>query len=588
MQSQFPQEMLDRIERAGVIAVLVIDDAAHALPVAKALLEGGVDAIELTLRTPAAIESLKTVRRQVPQMLTGIGTAITTEQVERIVDAGAAFGVAPGLNRSVVQKAQALSLPFAPGIMTPSEIEAAVELGCRELKFFPAEPSGGIKLLTSMRAPYAHLGLRFVPLGGVNAANLADYIADPRDPGGRRLVDRNAQADSSRGLGHHQEQRGRSAANRRSRSGGRQVKDMSRFTTFGEIMARCATPGFLRFAQALPGQLDITFAGAEANVAASLAMLGVDVAFVTALPNNALADACLNSLNRVGVDTSQILRSDAGRLGLYFLETGANQRPSRITYDRDYSTISLTSADAYDWDAAFDGGKWFHVTGITPAISQVAAEATIRAVCLAREKQLTVSCDLNFRSKLWRWDSSVSQRELAGHVMREILPHVDVLIANEADCADVLDIRAGHSDLHAGHVDVEAYPDVARQLVEQFANIRLVATTLRESISASHNNWGAMLFDAETNAAHFAPRRDGEYRPYEIRNIVDRVGGGDAFAAGLMFALDSDDYASPHSALEFAVAASCLAHSITGDFNFSAREEIDALVAGSESGRVVR
>lgn len=178
MQSQFPQEMLERIERVGVIAVLVVDNAAHAVPVAEALLAGGIDAIELTLRTPAAIDALRHICDSVPQMLAGIGTVITTEQVDQIVDAGAAFGVAPGLNRRVVERAQALGLPFAPGIMTPSELEAAVELGCRELKFFPAEPSGGMKLLTSMQAPYAHLGLRFIPLGGINAQNLSGYIAD--------------------------------------------------------------------------------------------------------------------------------------------------------------------------------------------------------------------------------------------------------------------------------------------------------------------------------------------------------------------------------------------------------------------------
>lgn len=179
MQSQFPQDMLNRIERAGVIAVLVADDAAHAVPVAEALLAGGIDAIELTLRTPVAIDALRRIRKTVPQMLAGAGTVITTEHVDQIVDAGAAFGVAPGLNRRVVERAQALGLPFAPGIMTPSELEAAVEEGCRELKFFPAEPSGGMKLLTSIQAPYAHLGLRFIPLGGINARNLADYIADP-------------------------------------------------------------------------------------------------------------------------------------------------------------------------------------------------------------------------------------------------------------------------------------------------------------------------------------------------------------------------------------------------------------------------
>jgi 2-dehydro-3-deoxygluconokinase len=363
---------------------------------------------------------------------------------------------------------------------------------------------------------------------------------------------------------------------------------MTRFITFGEIMARMATPGFLRFSQALPGQLEVTFAGAEANVAASLAMLDANVSFVTALPRNPLSDACLNSLRRVGIDTSHILRSDQGRLGLYFLETGASQRPSHIMYDRDHSTISLTSAGAYDWDTIFADANWLHLTGITPALSQMAAAATVHAAERARASGLTVSCDLNFRGKLWRWEPDITPRELASRTMRRILPHVDLLIANEADCADVLDIRAGHSDVQSGRVDVEAYPNVARQVVSQFSNIKLVATTLRESMSASHNNWGAMLFDTSDDVAHFAPCGDGKYNPYEIRNIVDRVGAGDAFAAGLLYALNCDDYPSRSDALDFAVAASCLAHSISGDFNFSSRAEIDALAGGSASGRVVR
>ena len=363
---------------------------------------------------------------------------------------------------------------------------------------------------------------------------------------------------------------------------------MSHFVTFGEIMARMATPGCLRFPQALPGQIDVTFAGAEANVAASLAMLGADVSFVTALPSGPLADACVNSLRRLDIDTRHVSRSDSGRLGLYFLEMGANQRPSRILYDRDHSTISLAAADSYDRKNIFPGEIWLHIRGIKPAISQPAAEATIRAASLAQQAGLTVSCDLNYRAKLWRWDESVEPRALAGRTMHQVLPHVDLLIANEADCADVLDIRAGESDLRAGQVDVVAYPGVARRVVEQFPNVKLVATTLRESISASHNNWGAMLYDAADDAAHFSPRAGEEYQPYEIRTIVDRVGAGDAFAAGLMFALQSDDYASPRAALDFAVAASCLAHSIVGDFNFASRAEIDALAGGATSGRVVR
>ena len=364
---------------------------------------------------------------------------------------------------------------------------------------------------------------------------------------------------------------------------------MTKIVTFGEIMGRLTPPGFMRLHQGLPGTLDVTFAGAEANVAASLAMLGLDASFVSALPSNPLSDACLASVRSRGVCVDDVLMRDDGRLGLYFLETGANQRPSRVIYDRDGSTISLTEPDAYDWTTIFAGADWFHVTGITPAVSKAAADATLAAVGAAKLQGLTVSCDLNFRAKLWRWDSSRSRHDLAGATMREILPSVDVLIANEEDCGDVLGIRAEGTDVHSGSLDVHRYPDVARRVAAEFPQLKTIATTLRESISASHNNWGAMLLDVASDRPYFAPLAGENYEPYEIRNIVDRVGGGDSFAAGLIFGLtQTDDYPTPQEALDFAVAASCLAHSIIGDFNFSSRTEIDALAGGSASGRVVR
>ncbi|MEZ6133137.1 MAG: sugar kinase [Planctomycetaceae bacterium] len=363
---------------------------------------------------------------------------------------------------------------------------------------------------------------------------------------------------------------------------------MSRFVTFGEIMMRMAPPGFLRVAQTLPGILDVTFAGAEANVAVSLATLGADASFVTALPDNPLADACLATLRCLNVDTASVLKQNQGRLGIYFVEAGANQRPSRVIYDRAASTISLTPPSQYDWSRILEDASSLHVSGITPALSQHAADATIAAVQAARQKGVQVSCDLNYRAKLWDWQPGTDRRTLAAQVMSQVLPYVDILIANEADCGDVLGIHAGHSNVDDGNVEVQAYPDVARQVVQRFPDIRYVATTLRESLSASHNNWGAMLFDVAADRAWFAPESNGEYRPYEIRNIVDRVGGGDAFAAGLLFALDHPDYPGPQAALQFATAASCLAHSILGDFNFSSRTEVDALMKGSASGRVVR
>ncbi|MCK4283767.1 MAG: sugar kinase [Candidatus Brocadiae bacterium] len=363
---------------------------------------------------------------------------------------------------------------------------------------------------------------------------------------------------------------------------------MGKVVTFGEIMGRLTPPGFLRFRQAMPGQLEVTFAGSEANVAASLAMFGGRACFVTALPRNAVADACVCALRGLGIDTSRVLRTDEGRLGLYFLETGANQRPSQVIYDREGSAISRTPAGAYGWKDIFADADWFHVSGITPAISRLAAEAALAALKEARDRGLTVSCDLNFRKKLWRWDPDTPPRELAERTMRQVLPFVDLVIANEEDAADVLSIKAEDTDVEAGKLAVDRYPEVARAIAGQFPNVTKVGITLRESISASHNNWGAMLYDAADDAAYFAPTRDGRYEPYAVRNIVDRVGAGDSFAAGLIYSFTTPELSDPAAAVSFATAASCLAHSISGDTNFSSRAEVEALMGGSGAGRVVR
>lgn len=353
-------------------------------------------------------------------------------------------------------------------------------------------------------------------------------------------------------------------------------------------MGRLCPAGFLKFRQALPGTLDLTFAGAEANVAASLAYFGAPARFVTALPDHDLTDACLARLKGLDVDTRFILRRPEGRLGLYFVETGANQRPSRVIYDRDHSAVSLTPGEAYDWDAILADAAWLHFTGITPSLSATAAAATRLAAEKAKTAGCTVSCDLNFRAKLWRWDPSLKPRELAGRVMREILPFVDVVIANEEDAHDVLGIAAEGTDVHAGQLDVAKYEGVAARIAAEFPRLRHVAITLRESLSASHNNWGALLYDTATKTAHFAPTVGEAYHPYEIRNIVDRVGGGDSFGAALIFALNTPGLSAPSRAIAYAAAASCLAHSIYGDFNFTTRAEAEALMCGSASGRVVR
>jgi 2-dehydro-3-deoxygluconokinase len=271
------------------------------------------------------------------------------------------------------------------------------------------------------------------------------------------------------------------------------------------------------------------------------------------------------------------------------VEVGANQRGSTVLYDRSHSAISLAGAQEYDFATALAGIQWVHVTGITPALSETACRANLELLKQAKKRGASVSCDLNFRKKLWNWRSGTKPRELARECMAEVLPYVDLVIANEEDAADVLDIHAEGTDVTLGRIAAAAYEQVAHQIIARFPNVSRVAITLRESLSADHNNWGAMLFDAKLGLAFFAPLNSrGEYEPFEIRDIVDRVGGGDSFAAGLLYALNSNDFADPQSAISFAVAASCLKHSVQGDFNYVTRDEVVALVGGNTSGRVQR
>lgn len=364
---------------------------------------------------------------------------------------------------------------------------------------------------------------------------------------------------------------------------------MPRVVTFGEVMIRLCPPGFSRLAQSLPGTLEATFGGAEVNVAVSVAQQGGQAAFCTALPDNALTAAFLQELRRLGVETDLVCRFPHGRFGSYYVETGANQRSGTVTYDRSYSTIALTKPEAYPWSKVFHDANWYHISGITPALSALAAETALAATKAARDAGLTVSCDLNFRKKLWAWDPAVKSTELARRTMRQLLSFVDVVIANEEDAEQVLGIHAAETNVEQGEIGVTAYPDVAREIVRQFPQVSRVAITLRESLTASHNNWGAMLYDVASQQSYFAPLdRAGKYAPYPIRNIVDRVGAGDAFAGGLIFALTTPALSSPETALRYAVAASCLKHSIVGDFNHASREEIEGLMGGSGSGRVQR
>ena len=358
---------------------------------------------------------------------------------------------------------------------------------------------------------------------------------------------------------------------------------------FGEVMLRLCPPGKKRFAQSFPGSIEATFGGGEANVCASIAMLGGNSRYLTALPDNPVARAFAAQLRGMGCDVSKIHFDKIGRMGVYYAEHGSNMRGSNVVYDRDYSTISLLAPEAYDFCTMLDGVTHLHVTGITPALSENAYLATLAAVKFASENSITVSVDLNYRKKLWNWEDGTAKNVLAGRCMAEIVTFADIIIGNEEDAADVFGIHAADTAIDAGKLNISGYKEVAAALSARFPKAKFVAITLRESISADHNNWGGMLYDCAGKTASFAPlAADGEYSPYQIKDIVDRFGGGDSFCAGLIYALNSEKYSAPADAIRFAVASSALKHTISGDYNYSSLSEVETLMKGSASGRVQR
>lgn len=333
-------------------------------------------------------------------------------------------------------------------------------------------------------------------------------------------------------------------------------------------MLRLAPPEFDRFLQR--PEFQATWGGGEANVACALGSLGMPARFVTVLPpNNPLVDAFLGELRRFNVDAGYVVRKP-GRLGIYFVERGANQRPSKVVYDRDHTSISLAQPGDINWDQSFDGANWFHVTGITPALSQGAADLAIEAARAAKQKGLTVSCDLNYRKKLWKYGKKTSE------VMSELVKYADVAVANEEDVQKALGIEAD-VDVESGRLDAGKYEALSAKVLDAYPNLQMIAITLRESISASHNGWSACLNDRTEFLLS---------QHYDITHIVDRVGGGDSFAGGLIYGLNN---LGPHQeALEFAVAASCLKHSISGDFARISRDDVLNLLKSGGSGRVQR
>ena len=345
---------------------------------------------------------------------------------------------------------------------------------------------------------------------------------------------------------------------------------MAKIVTFGEIMLRLATPDHMRFGQSQ--SLVATFGGGEANVAVSLANYGEDVEFVTRLPKNDIAAACVKELRGLGVGTQNIVYGGE-RMGIYFLETGAVARPSKVIYDRAHSSISTVEPGMIDWAAVLEGAEWFHFTGITPAISASAAEVCLEACRMANKMGVTVSCDLNYRKNLWKYGKS------AAEVMPALVECCDIILGNEEDAEKVFGIKPEGFDAAAteGEVDQAAFKSVCQQLMQRFPRAKRVIITLRGSINADHNTWGGVLYDGERL---YASRR------YDITHIVDRVGGGDSFMGGLIYGLRS--YDDLQRALEFAVAASALKHTIYGDFNRVSVSEVETLMGGDGSGRVAR
>lgn len=344
---------------------------------------------------------------------------------------------------------------------------------------------------------------------------------------------------------------------------------MNKVVTFGEIMLRLATPGYLRFSQAT--ELEATYGGGEANVAVSLSNYGIPASFVSALPKNDIGDAAIASLRALGVDTSDIVRS-GDRVGIYFLESGAVSRGSKVIYDRANSSFSEMKKGMVDWNKVFDGVTWFHWTGITPSVSAGAADICLEACEAAAKKGITISTDLNYRNKLWKWGKKAEE------VMEGLVQHCDIILGNEEDADMVFGIKPEGVDVKSGHVEGAAYESVGKQLMARFPKAKKVIITLRGSVSASHNSWAGVLWNGKELF---------ESPTYQITHIVDRVGGGDSFMGGLIYGLitfPEDD----QKALNFAVAASCLKHTIKGDFNLVTVDEVEKLMKGDGSGRVSR
>ncbi len=570
----------ERIKECRMIPVIALDNVSDAKPLAKALYDGGLPCAEVTFRREGADLCIKAMKEEYPDMLVGAGTVLSKEQVDAALNAGAEFIVSPGLDEAIVSYCIEKNICVIPGVSTASDVAKAYSLGLKVVKFFPAEAAGGVKMLKALSAPYNMM--TFMPTGGISKDNMASYYAlkNVIACGGSFMIDAKAIKEGNfdkiknltkevveaiNALNGNDSNKENNSMNEDKKNIDLSGLSDKKVITFGELMLRLAPEGYLRFVQA--DTFEATFGGGEANVSISLANFGMNTSFVTKLPAHEIGQMSVNSLRKYGVDTSLIVRGGK-RVGIYYLEKGASQRASKVIYDRAGSAIAEASKSDFDWDKIFEGAGWFHFTGITPALSDELADIALEACKKAKEKGIIVSCDLNYRNKLW-------SKEKAGEVMGKLCKYVDVCISNEEDANDVFKIKAPDTDVTAGEINSEGYKYVAEELKKRFG-FSYVAITLRESISASDNRWGAMLYDG--NDFYFSKK-------YNV-HIVDRVGGGDSFGAGLIYSLTHN--ANPADAIEFAVAASCLKHSIEGDYNFVSVDEVNKLAKGDASGRVQR
>ena len=572
------QKVFNRLCEKKLIALLTPKTMQDCIIAYKTLNPLGI-ILEIALRSEAAIDGLTHLLQKYPDALVLAGTVITKAQAEKAIKAGVAGIVSPDYFTDIVDLCLKSDIMCIPGGLADPGKQLAQKadiLGCdlNELrqkypyqwlyKLFPAQTrtANNMGLSKAWQGPFQ--GLKIIYTGGISIENL--YSAVRLDPDGifcgsalTKSIDQpqkmQLEAEKWLEIIHGTGERHIST----------KPKKINKVVTFGEIMLRLAPPNHLRFVQTK--SYDAAFGGAEANTAVAFANYGLDSCFVSVLPEHEIGQAAINSLRMYGVNIHYVLRQGK-RVGIYFLEYGASQRPSKVVYDRAGSAISEIQPGQIDWQEVFQDAKWFHWSGITPALSDSAAAVTLEAVRAAKKAGVTVSADLNYRKKLWT-------QAKAQQVMSGLMSYTDIAIGNEEDAECVFDIKAGSTDVISGKLDVKGYQDVCRQMAEKFG-LKKVAITLRESISASENRWSACLFNGE---------QFYQSKKYHIQ-LIDRVGGGDSFCSGLIygFIIGKSDL----EALEFGVAASCLKQTIHGDFNLVSVEEVEKLMGGDASGRVQR